>query len=166
MVLKFIENFYLFISSLFLMFSILLKKCKIGGFKIYYSWYIFLFKLLRSYIHTMRMKLLTLYYWTQTCRSMKPTKTCVFTRSLKFCHIHDVDNYACGVPNNFYKTCGAQKFIRILRSWRCLLLCLRRSQRFQQTLRSYKTYWEPAELTMSATMPAALSTILIKPAEL
>ncbi len=47
---------------------------------------------------------------------MKHTKTCVATRILKFFDIYNVDKYACGVPNDFYKTCGAQKLIKILRS--------------------------------------------------
>jgi hypothetical protein len=71
---------------------------------------------------------------------MKSSKTCVTTEGLKFCDIYGIDNYACGALNYFDKTCGAQRFIEILRSQRYLLLCLRSSQRFQQNLRNSKIY--------------------------
>ncbi len=129
-----------FLLVLLLLFSILLKKvANWGPLKSTIIRTLFLFTLLRFNIHT-RIKLLSLYYWTQTCRYMKPPKTCVATRCLISSDTHDVDNYACGALNDFHKPCGAQRFIKILRSWRCLLLCLRHSQRFQQTLRSSKTY--------------------------
>jgi hypothetical protein len=34
---------------------------------------------------------------------MKPTKTCIVTRGLKFCDTHHVDNYGCGALNDFDK---------------------------------------------------------------
>ncbi len=76
---------------------------------------------------------------------MKPIKPYVVTRGLKFCNIYDIGNYACGAINDLIKpaelkdllkscgvsdvyyyacgalndsnkTCGALRFIKILRS--------------------------------------------------
>ena len=76
---------------------------------------LFLFKLLRSYLHH-TYKIIAPLLLNQICVSMKPIKPCVVTRGLKFCDIYDVGKYACGAINdlikpaelkNLLKSCGA-----------------------------------------------------------
>jgi len=129
---------------LFYYFYTIKKVINLRYLKAYCNWYLFLFTLLRSYLHH-TYKIIASLLLHKICGSMKLIKPCVVTRDLKCCDIYDVDNYACGAINDlikpaelkdllksceaddvyyyacralndFNKTCGALRFIKSLRS--------------------------------------------------
>jgi hypothetical protein len=51
-----------------------------------------------------------------TAFSTIPTKPAEPYEFIRACGANDVDYYACGALNDFNKTCGALKLLKILRS--------------------------------------------------
>ncbi len=99
----------------------ILKSEEFDIFKIYYNWYLFLFTLLRAYLHR-RYKIIAHLLLNQIYLAMKLIKSCVVTRGLKFGDIYDAGNYSCDAINDLIKpaelkdllkSCGADDVIII-----------------------------------------------------